>query len=359
MWISDGEGRSNKRRVPRAKKNKKQQSKCKDAKKHAERGSSVKDGELTRSLNLRSPTVGNPDAGTRADFRSEHQLRDSSNPAILAWVHRKNIVARKRRREERRERRAKRLVLEEESRLKSERLIESEGKVKEWFKIKRRHTWRSNRSKVSPQTGRVSLNTASPSPPPGYTVVKSFKCSENPRNEQIEQDPYSTLASQSNYTKTASVKPEEKDSGGSKRRKSSVPIRHPHQASHPPRPNTSTSRPKTTRGRMSKQSITINNENQSPSKMQSMSYDEWLKIKREEDRKQKTQKERDFIDSHLEAVIAELGKQRVERILSPRKRVDTGLKNSKRSPELSQSTSSKGGHKTARYKWVSHKETKA
>ena len=87
--------------------------------------------------------------------------------------------------------------------------------------------------------------------------------------------------------------------------------------------------------------------------MQSMSYDEWLANKREEDKKRNTQRDRELIDSHLEAVIAELGKQRVERILSPKRRVDTGLKKSACSQPEPQRCKV---DKTGKYKWAPAKK---
>ena len=378
MWISDGDDGPKVTRVPRAKR-KKQQSKVKDSKRSEDHGE--KNGRRAESPSRSQ--LKNPD-GTRKDFGSEHQLKHSSNPALLAWIHRKNILARKKHREERRERRAKRLVLEEESRLKSERLIESGVKVKQWFKSKRRQTWKSSRSKIAPEEVPATLGRDRPStvPPPGYKVVKSFRCTENesskgvgktlreapnkasPLREQnvSTQNHESTRAFESN-TKTArliSVKPEDKGIGsaGYQRPKSSISTSSQKASDASPRHNMSTARPRTARERMEKYSrAKSGNENQSPSKMQSMSYDEWLRFKREADKKQNIQKKRELIDSHLEAVIAELGKQRVQRILSPRKEIDTGLKNSSQSLEKSgsQPTGPKS-KRTTKYRWVSTKK---
>lgn len=380
-WISDGEVEKKKKSTA-LKRKRKQKKSIQGPNKNTD----IEDYNAAQKLNNK---VKNSD-GTRKDFRSEHQLKDTDNPVLQAWLHKKTIVARKQRKLQRKERQAKRAALEEEARIKAEREIECNEKVGEWFKRKRKEariSWRKNRSRVEPQKldGISQGDSSAQVPPPQYRVFRSFQHTEPTpvRKTVLEGDPGETnkysshLANEMNKTPIAScskaddttdtqenceetcqnsndyVTKPSKDQGANARTVKCRPmtaVGHTESLSCA-RPKTATMRPKTARENSSK--ITIPS-SASTKKMQSLSYDEWLKVKQEGDKIKEIQKKRELIDSHLEAVIKELGKKRVEKILSPRKQVDTGLKNSLHSTEPVQSTGSKT-KKGSQYRWITSK----
>ena len=375
-WISDGEVEKKKKSTA-LKKKRKQNKSIKEPNKNTD----IEDYNAAQKLNSK---VKNSD-GTRKDFKSEHQLKDTDNPVLQAWLHKKAIVARKQRKLQRKERRAKRAALEEEARIKVEREIECNEKVGEWFKRKRKEariSWRKNCSRVEPQTlGSISHEDSSPQVPPHqYRVLRSFQCTDPTpvRKTVLEDDPEennsSHLANETNKTPIASCSkagdtPDTQENCEEKYQNSNDYVTKPSEdqvanartvkcrpmtaVGHTEslscaRPKTATKRPKTAREKSSKSTVPSSN---STKKMQSLSYDEWLRVKREGDKEKEIQKKRELIDSHLEAVIKELGKKRVEKILSPRKQVDTGLKNSLHSTEPVQSAGSKT-KKGSQCRWI-------
>ena len=321
--------------------------------------------------------------GTRKDFRSEHQLKDTENPVLQGWLHKKAIVLRKQRKLERKERRAKRAALEEEGRIKAEREVESFEKVGEWLRRKRKQariSWRKNRTRVEPQrVDAISNGDSPPQPPPEYRVVRSFQSTEpSPAVEKVLEDYTSkentvNIANKMNKapmpscsestdkhvlhdngdTKQQSVKKSSENQtrhDGKIKQRPKTAVDRSENVSHT-RPKTAVKRPKTAREKSTVPAIPSSD---SPKKMQSLSYDAWLKVKREGDKERTIQKKRELIDSHLEAVIKELGKKRVEKIMSPRKQVDTGLKNSSRPPVSAQPADSKT-NKSSPYRWLTSK----
>lgn len=388
-WISDEE-----ENLKRSRK------KSDDKKKRRRRGSSdskrsgkSQEKEREKEIKIEEKTK-NAD-GTRKDFKSEHQLKDTKNPLLQAWLHQKNKLTRKMRKEERKVKRAQRAALEEEERIRNERFEESDKRVSDWFKAKRkeaRKTWRQNHPKISPfEMATDEPNTDSP-PPPEYKVIKSFKSQHpssavkqrsgsasssaklfgiNKRNKTIDsnisrvpEDLTSKTSeneagsSSSQLTKLQdrqnvfNIKPEKELT---KEQSIEVPrmTRGRPKTAHTrtptrktvPRPKTATTPATTTQNE--KQKL-----NESTTKMHNLNYDEWLKLKREQDKKSVIEKRRELIDTHLDAVIVKLGKQRVESIMSPRKRVDTGLKNYQRSAPKSPPVPKKSS-----YKWVPEHES--
>lgn len=331
----------------------------------------------------------NPD-GTRKSFRSEHQLKDTDNPVLKTWLHKKAIVARKQKKLERQEKRAKRAALQEEARIQAERALESMERVGLWLRRKRKQAkleWRKSHTKVTPQQGDGSLHPgeSSPLPSPEYRVVKSFKCkapSSDFKTGNVSEDKSKSVSKSVPMTKEASSAPLVDDksfskekilldmkgelnnigstaNSGKQRPKTAMDHTEPMSTSSP---KTATKRPKTAKERSIKNADTKAKVTSSASshdtskKMQALSYNEWLKLKRNSDKEKMIKKKQDLIDSHLEAVIKELGKKRVEKIMSPRKQVDTGLKRiSHSSEQLTQSDSSKL-NKTNPYRWVLRKQ---
>lgn len=375
-WISDAEGE--KRKKFRSFKVKKKQDK---SKKKAIKNAAAHDHNEVEKLKGK---VKNSD-GTGKDFRSEHQLQDTENPVLQAWLHKKVVIARKQRRLERKERRAKKAALEEEARLKAERELESNEKVGLWLKRKKREariSWRKNRSRVGPQRGDESVlpEDSSPQVPPEYWVVGSFRQAENSpvaekdvvdyENEknsvnvkEMSKDPiasHSEAARKIIYTQETVEKKLPGNKANSTiqeklKHRPKTAANHTDTLSYA-RPKTAgNKRPKSTKGQFSKSSdaVLANEEpsNVSRKTMQSLSYSEWLRVKQEKDKEKTIQKKRELIDSHLEAVIKELGKKRVERIMSPRKQVNTGLKNFTRSSELGQSPGPRV-KKGSQYRWI-------
>lgn len=289
--------------------------------------------------------------GTRKDFHSEHQLKDTKNPIIQAWIQSKNKLSRKTRKEERKEKRAQRAAIEEEERLKMERYEASEKKVREWFKVKRkeaRKLWRQNHPRVSPFDMVLDDKTEASPPSPEYKVFKTFKqnhSSSKPRTFKDSNADSASVFSSSQAEDIVHVHGKIEESNlGSKSSTNSLPQR-PKTASYSrPIEKTKKLRPKTAEP-AAKEEEKESNDN--PSKqMKSLSYDEWLKSKRELEKKRVIERRRELIDSHLDAVISKLGKQRVDNIMSSRKHIDTGLKNfSRDSPPKSTS------QKRESYKW--------
>ena len=375
-WISDAEGEKRKK-FKRLKIKKKQDNSGKKVIKNV----SVHDNNEVEKLKGK---VKNSD-GTRKDFRSEHQLQDTENPVLQAWLHKKVIIARKQRKLERKERRAKKAALEEEARLKAERELESSEKVGLWLKRKKREariSWRKNRIRVGPQKGDESVLPvdSSPQAPAEYQVVGSFRQAENSSMAEKDVVDYENEKNSVNV-KHMSKEPIPSPSEAARKmihtqetvkkkllgykaistiqeklkHRPKTAVNHTNTMSYT-RPKTAgIKRPKTTKGQFSKSSdaVPANEEpsNVSHKKMQSLSYNEWLRVKQEEDKEKAIQKKRELIDSHLEAVIKELGKKRVERIMSPRKQVNTGLKNFTRSSEPGQSPGPRV-KKGSQYRWI-------
>ena len=378
-WISEDEAEKKKSKA--LKRRNKRNKSVKDSNKQ-----SVQSDENYRESAKVDSKVKNSD-GTRKNFRSEHQLKETDNPVLQAWLHKKAIVARKQRKVERKERRAKKAALEEEARIKAEREVECNEKVGEWFKRKRKESrmlWRKNRTRVGPQNLDATLNggCSSPQPPPEYRVVRSFKCTEpspvidktvgDNTNESNTKDLATVLSktpisSCKNGTDKLDIqKTDDKtDQTGNScesqvnnvrkaKRRPKTAINHIETMSSP-RPKTATKRPKTATEKTAKNTSAMP-ANDSTKKMQSLSYDEWLKIKRGEDKNKDIQKKRELIDAHLEAVIKELGKKRVEKIMSPRKQVDTGLKRDSRLTEPVGPLAGSKTKKSSQYRWISSKK---
>lgn len=375
-WISEDEAEKEKPKALK-KRNKKNKS-VKDSNKQA-----VQSDEDYRESAKVNSKVKDSD-GTRKNFRSEHQLKETDNPVLQAWLHKKAIVTRKQRKVERKERRAKKAALEEEARIKAEREAECNEKVGEWFKRKRKESkvlWRKNRSRVGPQKTDVTLNGGlSPQPPPEYRVVRSFKCTEpspvidktvgDNTNESNTKDLETVLsktpiASCKNATDDVQKTDDKTDQTGNSwesqvnnvrkaKRRPKTAINHSETVSSP-RPKTATKRPKTATEKTTKNTSAMP-ASVSSKKMHLLSYDEWLKVKRGEDKNKDIQKKRELIDAHLEAVIKELGKKRVEKIMSPRKQVDTGLKRDSRLTEPVGPLAGSKTKKSSQYRWISSKK---
>ena len=365
-WISDEEGEEKKKSATLKKKRKQNKSVSKEVNKdHVAKNDIEIDHRLSK--------VKNSD-GTRKNFRSEHQLKETDNPILQAWLHKKAIVARKQKKLERKEKRAKRAALEEEARMQAERAIESNEKVGDWLKRKHkeaRMAWRKSRTRVTPeQEDSTSLRDGlSPPPPPEYRVVRSFKY-RKPSSGHLGDNDHTKDGSISANGAISKTSPPmsspntkvdskflEKTVNRVKRRpKTAVDLT---ETRSPSDPATSTKRPKTARERSLKnpaaQATASAPDKDSTKKMQSLSYDQWLRVKRDADKDRMIQKKRDLIDSHLQAVIKELGKKRVEKIMSPRKQVDTGLKHFSRSlvPALSGTSTAKRNNP---YRWVLSKK---
>lgn len=377
-WISDEEVDKKKKSTALKKKRNKSKPLYKEGSKdHVQQDSKTED-KLSK--------VKNSD-GTRKSFSSEHQLKETDNPILQAWLHKKAIVARKQRKLERKEKRAKRAALEEEARIQAEKAVESNERVGEWLKRKHkeaRMAWRKSRTKVAPhQEESISQGDPSPQPPPEYRVVRSFKCAKpsaglmTGNEHENESNPVNGAILMTNPPMTSFNNSVDKLSSKEKTdldtKDDSNTTNSANHVKHRPktavdctenvsssRPKTATKRPKTSRERSLKNPATeatttsVSNKN-ATKQMQSLSYDEWLRVKRDADKERTIQKKRDLIDTHLEAVIKELGKKRVEKIMSPRKQVDTGLKNVSRSPPPAPSDSSKA-KKSNPYRWVLSKK---
>ena len=365
-WISGEEGEKKKKSTTLRKKKKQNKSISREVNKD-----SVVQNDIETDHGLSK--VKNSD-GTRKNFRSEHQLKETDNPVLQAWLHKKAIVARKQRKLERKEKRAKRAALEEEARIQTERAIESNEKVGDWLKRKHkeaRMAWRKSRTRVTPeQEDSISQRDGlSPPPPPEYRVVRSFKYRKPSSGHLGDNDHFkdgsNSLKGAIPKTKPPMSSPNTKvdaqtsdNTANRVKRRPKTAIDHTENVSLS-HPTTAKKRPKTSRERSLKnptsQTTTSASDMDATKKMQSLSYDQWLRVKRDADKDRMIQKKRDLIDSHLQAVIKELGKKRVEKIMSPRKRVDTGLKNVSRSPVPAQSDASKVKRSNP-YRWVLSKK---
>ena len=380
-WISDEEGEGKKKPLVARKKKKQIRSVSKNANKDT-----MKQEDETKKNESK---MKNPD-GTRKSFRSEHQLKDTDNPVLKTWLHKKAIVARKQKKLERQEKRAKRAALQEEARIQAERALESMERVGLWLRRKRKQAkleWRKSHTKVTPQQGDGSLHPgeSSPLPSPEYRVVKSFKCkalSSDSKTGNVSEDKSKSVSKSVPMAKEASSSPLVDDksfskekilldmkgesnnvgntaNSGKQRPKTAMDHTEPMSTSSP---KTATKRPKTAKERSIKNADTKAKATSSASsrdtseKMQALSYNEWLKLKRNSDKEKMIKKKQDLIDSHLEAVIKELGKKRVEKIMSPRKQVDTGLKRISRSSEQLAQTDSSKLNKANPYRWVLRKQ---
>ena len=365
-WISDEEGEKNKKSTTLKKKGKQNKSVSREVKKdHTIHHDTENDHIFSKMKNS---------DGTRKNFRSEHQLKETDNPILQAWLHKKSIVARKQKKLERKEKRAKRAALEEETRMQEERAIESHEKVGNWLKRKHkeaRMAWRKSRTRVRPEQedSTSQRDGLSPPPPPEYRVVRSFKYRKPSSghlggNDHVKDGcnsangviPMTSPPMSSPDTKVDSNTSENTANRVKRRPKTAVDRTETGSPSHA---TTSTKRPKTSRERSLKnpaaQTIASASVKDATKKMQSLSYDQWLRVKRDADKDRMIEKRRDLIDSHLQAVIKELGKKRVEKIMSPRKQVDTGLKNVPRSPVPAQSDTSKIKRSNP-YRWVLSKK---
>lgn len=366
-WISDEEGEEKKKSATLKKKRKQNKSVSKEVNKdHVAKNDIEIDHRLSKVKNSH---------GTRKNFRSEHQLKETDNPILQAWLHKKAIVARKQKKLERKEKRAKRAALEEEARIQAERAIESNEKVGDWLKRKHkeaRMAWRKSRTRVTPeQENSTSLRDglSPPPPPPEYRIVRSFKY-RKPSSGHLGDNDHTKDGSNSANGAIPKTNPPmtspstkvnskflEKTANHVKRRpKTAVDLT---ETRSPFDPATFTKRPKTASEKSLKnpaaQATVSAPDKDSTKKMQSLSYDQWLRVKRDADKDRMIQKKRDLIDSHLQAVIKELGKKRVEKIMSPRKQVDTGLKHFSRSPVPALSGTSTAKRSNP-YRWILSKK---
>lgn len=366
-WISDEEGEEKKKSATLKKKRKQNKSVSKEVNKdHVAKNDIEIDHRLSKVKNSH---------GTRKNFRSEHQLKETDNPILQAWLHKKAIVARKQKKLERKEKRAKRAALEEEARIQAERAIESNEKVGDWLKRKHkeaRMAWRKSRTRVTPeQEDSTSLRDglSPPPPPPEYRIVRSFKY-RKPSSGHLGDNDHTKDGSNSANGAIPKTNPPmtspstkvnskflEKTANHVKRRpKTAVDLT---ETRSPFDPATFTKRPKTASEKSLKnpaaQATVSAPDKDSTKKMQSLSYDQWLRVKRDADKDRMIQKKRDLIDSHLQAVIKELGKKRVEKIMSPRKQVDTGLKHFSRSPVPALSGTSTAKRSNP-YRWILSKK---
>lgn len=349
VWISGGEGRTQKQN--------KLTSKVFVRKKTSKSNKYEQKKDQDENLKSRILATKNED-GSRKEFNTEHQLKRSKNPVLLAWLHQKNRLLKKKKRAERREKREKRTALQEERRLREARIVESEKKVKEWMLMKRRQLAKTfslrlrtarafEKSRICPDEGNEEPEeTRIPEKrvPSNYRVVRSFKYQAYDANDMsnskfnVEEKScrkHNEITSDIDQTgkgNDTSVRTKQKLVSSKSQRFQKQELEDSGKAE---RPKTAVMRPKT---------APTGGKNCSPittPKMQSMTYDEWLKHKRKEDKKKQVEQVRETMDSHFERVISDLGKERVRKIREGKKHIDTGLKNFDRTPEQTSAKSPK------------------
>ena len=374
VWISDDEGnfpRKHGRTTAPKVVLKKKKTKLNSGK--SDKGQDPK--ERSKPKSQTQTTIKNED-GTRKEFGSEHLLKQSKNPAILAWLHQKNRLLKQQRRAERREKREKRFAIQEERRQELERREESDKRVKEWMKMKKhqystalRASTMIDKNKITPKQKKSPDNHA----PPNYRVVKSFKCqsrSDNTNDKTLQNtNDNGSIRTKQNISTTTTIttrciksnkmhsEPERATKMSSKMKSKLVTLNSQSTLKYErelpetsQRPKTAFVRPKTASSR-ARDALSLNRslkEQGSPQRMQSVSYDQWLKCKREEDKRRAVVQKRELVDSHLGKVISEIGKERVRKIKEGKKHIDTGLKNFRCMPAATQRTPNKRNA----YEWI-------
>lgn len=329
VWLSDGDGRVKKNKTA---------SKVRTPKKTLK---SNKYEERKDIADLKSKIL----RASNEELCTEHQLKHSKNPVLLAWLHRKNKLSKQKKRAERREKKAKRSALLEEKRLREERIVESEKKVKEWMEMKRRQiarTWsklrRVSKAIKSDDNNKIAaaenqVEALGKQIPANYRVIRSFQYQFDSEDARSTANKVTPALNQDH----SNCVPRNTKSSLNSAKAQSSEIQERVGNAKSVRPKTAVMRPKTAvpTGRKNDLQVAvedIQNEKEQTPKMQAMTYDEWLKYKRKENRKQKLEQKRETADSHLEKVISELGKERLRKLRESKKQVDSGLKNFKQRP---------------------------
>lgn len=123
----------------------------------------------------------------------DHQLNNSSNPSILAWLRLKNFEEREKRRLREREKKELRRLAYAEAERRQKRIEESEKYFAQWLSSKKkeaRRAWREKRarSKVDTVESEDTITRHSEYAPPNYTAVPTFKGVQAWTEEEISFD---------------------------------------------------------------------------------------------------------------------------------------------------------------------------
>ncbi|CAH1256270.1 Hypp1637 [Branchiostoma lanceolatum] len=302
---------------------------------------------------------------------SDHNLKNSSNPQVQEWLHQKQAVQRQQRREERAKRRLKFQMKMEERDVKIARMIESDEKVDQWMrekrKLLRRKSQKPRKAMVQPSVGQQA-ETVETTPLSNHNHGQPDLPSLEKQATQLEEKLLKDLGAekgQGDATPPAGGKvgntttspSDGKVAGMDDFARRTVPARQTRTengaagaqtagkvpsrpTTAPPRSDSPTKRrgkslhPMSARSRGSKTSVetprSVGSGSGTPrDPMRNLSYDQWLVHKRREDQRSRLRGQKDEADPEMQSIIPELGRRRVEQATMRRKKLDTGLKHRK------------------------------
>ncbi|XP_066275683.1 trichohyalin-like [Branchiostoma lanceolatum] len=303
---------------------------------------------------------------------SDHNLKNSSNPQVQEWLHQKRAVQRQQRREERAKRRLKFQMKMEERDVKIARMIESDEKVDQWMrekrKLLRRKSQKPRKAMVQPSVGQqaeTEETTPLSNSNRGQPDLPSLENQATQLEEKLLKDlgaekgqgdatppaggkvgntttslSDGKVAGMDDFARrTVPARPARTENGTvGAQTTGKVPSRP---TTAPPRSDSPTKRrgkslhPMSARSRGSKTSVetprSVGSGSGTPrDPMRNLSYDQWLVHKRREDQRRRLRGQKDEADPEMQSIIPELGRRRVEQATMRRKKLDTGLKHGKR-----------------------------
>ncbi|XP_078575081.1 uncharacterized protein LOC144861208 [Branchiostoma floridae x Branchiostoma japonicum] len=304
---------------------------------------------------------------------SDHNLKNSDNPQVQEWLQKKRLAQRQQRREERAKRRLKFQMKMEERDMKIARMIESDEKVDQWMrekrKLLRRKSQKPRKATVQPSVGQQAeteettpLSNSYQGQPDLPTLEKQASQLEErllkdlgtkkgqgdtvqPASGKVGNSTTSPsdgkVAGMDDFARrTVPVRPGRLENSAGVQTTGKVPSRP---TTAPPRSNSPTKRrgkrsvhPMSARsGGSAKTSVETPRSVGSGSEstrdpMRNLSYDQWLVQKRREDQQKKLQVQKEEVDPELQSIIPELARRRVDRATTRKKKLDTGIKRKQR-----------------------------
>ena len=330
-----------------------------------------KQKESAKQLTKRSPGKEPPEMQqTKKEFHdpSDHKLNSSSNPDVLSWLTAKNKLIRKQKRSERKKERQEQLAERKVTEEKMKKLVESEEKVTQWMKEKKVESLLKQRveRKVRKEIReRESLQHPVQAPPESAktTVTRtqhrrnSTKTQKSPHSKENVAKDHADKEMRHHLVRNLEAErlhaEETRQAKESERRRRRL-LREAQTAKDSKRTDSVSNSKQiptisfadTNPDSMKATTNLLETNSKSNSKMTSadakpknrpssnpfkgMTYDDWLKQKQSDQRKQaKEAKKQDVCDPELDDLIPLLARRRIEQIKIRSTRVDSGLRNSR------------------------------
>ncbi|XP_050411086.1 microtubule-associated protein futsch [Patella vulgata] len=267
------------------------------------------------SQRSKSRSSGSPSPNTspgRLYVPTDHKLKETENPKIKQWLHKKNLQLRKQKATERAEKREKRQDSMMRESVKQVAHEAGKSKVQEWMRRKRREAYEQAKAEREQQK-RLEQQKQEEKEKRTMEFVEGKSWMRPVSGSRKQNAGESSIGEPSTSTNTENV--------------SSGPIPHP--------PNSKMMYKRSPAGRIrlkvKPKEETVSPEGTDKSTEESqMSYSEWLKKKRVEDtEKKKTEleaKAKAEPDPDLKVLLPEMSQKRINRVTNSKRSVDSGLK---------------------------------